>query len=155
MELTDRTVLVLGGAGLVGFAVSRRMIEYSPKRLIITSLRRTEVEDRVRELEAESTGTSTSIEAAWGDLFVQEDVRERPREDILGDADARGRMVDDLFGPLTQEVLDRSALGSLLARARPDVIVDCINTAGALAYQDTFHSAAELRAGAEEGGGGR
>jgi NAD(P)-dependent dehydrogenase (short-subunit alcohol dehydrogenase family) len=151
MELKDRTVLVLGGAGLVGFAVARRMVEHSPKRLIVTSLRRTEAQEAVGELKGKAGAGNTTIEAAWGDLFVQEDVCERPREDILGDSEARGRMVDDLFGPLTQEVLDRSALGSLLARARPDVIVDCVNTAGALAYQDTFHSAAELRATAETG----
>ena len=151
MELRDRTVLILGGAGLVGFAVARRMIEHTPKRLVITSLRRADAEAAVGELENHPGAAATSIEPAWGDLFVQQDVCERRREDILGDAEARGRMVDDLFGPLTQEVLDRSALGSLLARVRPDVIVDCVNTAGALAYQDAFRSAAELRAIADEG----
>ncbi len=151
MELRDRTVLVLGGAGLVGFAVARRMIKHAPKRLGITSLHRAEAEETVRELEDEGGTDNTTIEAAWGDLFVPDDVCERPREDILGDAEARGRMVDDLFGPLTQAVLERSAFGSLLARVRPDVIVDCVNTAGALAYQDAFASAAELRAKAQDG----
>lgn len=151
MELRDRTVLVLGGAGLVGFAVARRMIEHEPKRLIITSLRREEAEGAVRELESHPNAANTSIEPAWGDLFVQDDVSERPREDILGDAEARGRMVDDLFGPLTQEVLERSAFGSLLGRVRPDVIVDSVNTAGALAYKDVFASAAQLRADADGG----
>ena len=151
MELRDRTVLVLGGAGLVGFAVARRMIEHAPSRLIITSLHRKEAEEAVEELRTRPNAQATSIEAAWGDLFVQDDVCERPREAILGDADARGRMVDDLFGPLTPEVLERSAFGSLLARIRPDVIVDCVNTAGALAYKDAFASAAQLRADAGKG----
>ena len=57
----------------------------------------------------------------------------------------------DLYSPLTQEVLECSALGSLLARVRPDVIVDCVNTAGALAYQDAFASAAMLRSKADDG----
>ena len=52
---------------------------------------------------------------------------------------------------LTQEVLDRSALGGLPARTRPHVIVDCVNTAGVLAYQDAFASAADLRARARDG----
>ena len=136
----------------MGFAVARRMIEHAPSRLVITSLRRTEAEEAVQELQALPNAQATSIEAAWGDLFVQDDVSERPREEILGDADARRRMVDDLFGPLTQEVIERSAFGSLLARVRPDVLVDCVNTAGALAYQDAFASAAQLRADAEAGG---
>ena len=151
MELKDRTVLVLGGAGLVGFAVARQMVEHTPKRLILTSLGRREAEDAAGELRAQPGAAGTKVEAAWGDLFVQDDVADRSRDEILADREARGRMVDDLYGPLTQEVLERSALGSLLARARPDVIVDCVNTAGALAYQDAFASAAELRSRADDG----
>ena len=151
MELKDRTVLVLGGAGLVGFAVARQMAEHAPRKLVLTSLRRKDAEEAARKLEGHRGAANTEIEAEWGDLFVQDDVCERPREEILGDREARGRMVDDLYGPLTQEVLERSALGSLLARMRPHVIVDCVNTAGALAYQDAFASAAELRSKADDG----
>ena len=151
MELKDRTVLVLGGAGLVGFAVARKMAEHAPRKLVLTSLRRKDAEEAARELGGHPGVENTEIEAEWGDLFVQDDVCERPREEILGDREARGRMVDDLYGPLTQEVLERSALGSLLARVRPDVIVDCVNTAGALAYQDAFASSAELRSKADDG----
>ena len=151
MELKDRTVLVLGGAGLVGFAVARQMAEHAPRKLVLTSLRRKDAEEAARKLEGHPGAANTEIEAEWGDLFLQDDVCERPREEILGDREARGRMVDDLYGPLTQEVLERSALGSLLARVRPHVIVDCVNTAGALAYQDAFASAAELRSKADDG----
>ncbi len=151
MELKDRTVLVLGGAGLVGFAVAKRMVQHAPRRLIVTSLRREEAEETARELEGRARASGTRVEAAWGDLFVQDDVSERPREENLGDEGVRQRMIDDLYSPLTQEVLERSALGSLLARTRPDVIVDCVNTAGALAYQDAFASAAELRTRARDG----
>ena len=151
MELKDRTVLVLGGAGLVGFAVARQMAEHAPRKLVLTSLRRKDAEEEARKLEGHPGAANTEIEAEWGDIFVQDDVCERPREEILGDREARSRMVDDLYGPLTQEVLERSALGSLLARVRPDVIVDCVNTAGALAYQDAFASAARLRSKADDG----
>ena len=151
MELKDRTVLVLGGAGLVGFAVARQMAEHAPRKLVLASLRRKDAEEAARKLEGRPGAANTEIEAEWGDLFVQDDVCERPREEILGDREARGRMVDDLYGPLTREVLERSALGSLLARVRPHVVVDCVNTAGALAYQDAFASAAELRSKADDG----
>jgi hypothetical protein len=39
----------------------------------------------------------------------------------------------------------RSALGALLIRRRPAVIVDCVNTATAFAYQNVFESSAGLR----------
>jgi NAD(P)-dependent dehydrogenase (short-subunit alcohol dehydrogenase family) len=65
MELKDRTVLVLGGAGLVDFPVARRMIEHAPSRLIITSLHRKDAEEDVNELQAQPIAQATSIEPAW------------------------------------------------------------------------------------------
>jgi hypothetical protein len=51
-------------------------------------------------------------------------------------------LLDDLLGELTEEVGKRSALGALLMRRRPAIIVDCVNTATAFAYQNIFDSAA-------------
>ena len=99
MELKDRTVLVLGGAGLVGFAVARQMAEHAPRKLVLASLRRKDAEEAARKLEGRPGAANTEIEAEWGDLFVQDDVCERPREEILGDREARGRMVDDPLRP--------------------------------------------------------
>src|SRR5690606_7710127 len=79
----------------------------------------------------------------------------RPRSEIMADPDARRQLVDDLYGELTDDVLQRSALGTLLLEMRPEIIVDCINTAGALAYQNAFASASDLLAQADAGGAGR
>lgn len=151
MELRDSTVLILGGAGLVGRAVARRVLAAGPSRLVIASLRREEAEEAIRDLRLE-TGTGASLEAAWGDLFVPESMKERSRSRIVGDEEGRRRLIGDLFGPLTEDVLDRSTLGGLLTRVAPDCVVDCVNTAGALAYQDVFASARELRELAKRGG---
>jgi hypothetical protein len=79
-------------------------------------------------------------------------MRLRSRGEIQADPEARTALVDDLYGELTRPVLERSALGKLLLELRPDTVVDCINTAGALAYQNAFQSAAELRSSASAGG---
>jgi NAD(P)-dependent dehydrogenase (short-subunit alcohol dehydrogenase family) len=150
MDLKNRTVLILGGAGLVGQAVARKVLAESPARLVLTSLFRSDAEQVAVELK-EECGGDCEVEAAWGDLFVPDAFRDRPRNELLQDADARRMMVDDTFGDLTDEVLQRSALGSLLLRVQPDAVVDCINTAGALAYKNAFASAAELRRVAELG----
>ncbi len=150
MELKDKTVLILGGAGLVGVAVARRLLEDSPRRLVVASLRRDEAEEAVERLRTEAR-EGTEIDPYWGDLFVPEAFRERTRADVLADPEARARLVDDFYGELTSEVFERSALGHLLLQVRPDVIVDCINTAGAFAYQNIFASASDLRAMAQEG----
>ncbi|MDT8339906.1 MAG: hypothetical protein RQ751_00205 [Longimicrobiales bacterium] len=152
MDLKDRTVLVLGGAGLVGMAVTRRVLEADPRRVVITSLREHEVTEARAELSREYPGLEDRIGGHWGDLFVPDAMRLRTREEIHHDDADRRALVDDVFGELTPAVLERSALGALLADVRPDVVVDCINTAGAMAYQNAFRSAAHLRARAEAGG---
>ena len=38
MYLKNRKVLILGGWGLVGAATARRIAEYDPKQIILTSL---------------------------------------------------------------------------------------------------------------------
>jgi NAD(P)-dependent dehydrogenase (short-subunit alcohol dehydrogenase family) len=151
MDLRDKTVLILGGAGLVGIAVARKMLEKRPARVVIGSLRRDESEAAVGELAREPLAKGVALEAVWGDLFVPAALKDRPRKEILVDAEALTLMVDDLYGELTDEVLERSALGQLLKDVKPQILVDCINTAGALAYQNVFLSAQTLRAGAAAG----
>ncbi len=144
MELRDRSVLVLGGAGLVGLAVARRVLEAEPSRVVVASLRASEVEEALDRLRP-AAAPGTHLEGTWGDLFVPDAYRERGRAEVLADADARAQLVDDLYGQLTPEVLERSALGRLILDVAPDVVVDCINTAGALAYRNAFEQAASLR----------
>lgn len=152
MELRDQKVLVLGGAGLVGLAVTRLILEHDPRGVVLTSLRRAEAEAARDELAREHPGQDHLLKAAWGDLFVPDSLKEWPRADILADHDALAALVQDMYGELTGEVLERSTMGRLLLDTRPDVIVDCVNTAGALAYQNAFASASQLRASARSGG---
>lgn len=141
---------MLGGAGLVGMAVARRMLEQGPRRLVIGSLRQKEAEHAVAELRAEGA-TDASVEPVWGDIFLPQPLKDRPRDEILHDPEARRLLIDDLYGELTEEVFARSALSVLLLETRPHVVVDCVNVAGVLAYQNVFASAAELRARAARG----
>jgi len=157
MEFADKTVLVLGGAGLVGTAVARRVLASGPPAcLVVGSLRESETVEAVEGLreEARSLGVAdrVAIDGRWGDLFVPASMKDRSRPDIFADAGARRQMVDDIYGELTDDVLERSALGQLLLDVAPDIIVDCINTAGAMAYQDAFASVERLRRAAAGGG---
>jgi len=152
MDLRDKTVLILGGAGLVGMAVARKSLEQKPKRIVIGSLRREESEGAVEELRRDPLAGSVELQPVWGDLFVPARFKDRPRAEVLADPQARALLVDDLYGELSEDVLQRSTLGVLLADVQPQILVDCVNTAGALAYQDAFASAARLRADAADGG---
>jgi len=52
--------------------------------------------------------------------------------------------IDDIVDELTEPVIHRSALYQLITHYKPDVVVDCINSATAIAYQDLFQSAREV-----------
>jgi NAD(P)-dependent dehydrogenase (short-subunit alcohol dehydrogenase family) len=152
MDIRGRDVLILGGSGLVGMAVARELMPYEPAALVITGLTQTEAEQAVRELDQDPQRPSDlRLNAAWGDLFVPDALRERTRGDILADPAARAMLIDDLYGELSEAVVARSALGALLLRTRPDVVVDCINTATAFAYLNVFDTAAKLRRQCETG----
>lgn len=153
MEIQGRTVLILGGSGLVGLAVARRVLAHEPRALVISALRRDEAEAGLAELQAGAeVPAGTELHAEWGDIFLPEAMKDRPRAEVLADAGSRAHLLDDLYGELSDNVVRRSALGSILLRHRPDVIVDCVNTATAFAYQNVFESASRLRREAREGG---
>jgi NAD(P)-dependent dehydrogenase (short-subunit alcohol dehydrogenase family) len=146
MDIQGRDVLILGGGGLVGMAVARELMPFSPARLVISALARAEADRAVAELAADAAlRPDTQLEAAWGDLFLPEPLKDRSRADVLADDAARTLLLDDLFGELTDAVVQRSAFGALLLRTRPAIVVDCINTATAFAYQNVFDLATRLR----------
>jgi NAD(P)-dependent dehydrogenase (short-subunit alcohol dehydrogenase family) len=151
MDLKGRTVLVLGGAGLVGLAVSRRMLSAGASRVVVASLREHEVEAALEELRQEFPDCVDCIQGHAGDIFLPDAIRNMSRHDILNDPRATATLVDELYGELNDEVLRRSSMGKLVLELEPDVVVDCINTAGALAYQNAFASVAALRESARSG----
>jgi NAD(P)-dependent dehydrogenase (short-subunit alcohol dehydrogenase family) len=136
----DRTFLVLGGAGMVGFEVAREVAtRLRPERVVLASLPADEVEraaERLRRL----VPPTVEVVGEWGDLFVREDFAERRRTDLMEDQVCRRAIFDDLLGPL-DAAYERSRLAHLLARHRPDVVVDAINTATAISYQDVYSAA--------------
>ncbi len=152
MQIRDRNILILGGTGLVGMAVAREFLPHEPAALVISGLGRDEAEAAVAELATDPRRREmTVLEAEWGDIFLPDSMKERRRAEVLGDAALRGRLVDDVYGELSDDVLTRSALGRLLQRRRPDIVIDCINTATAIAYQNIFESVDGLRAEAATG----
>jgi NAD(P)-dependent dehydrogenase (short-subunit alcohol dehydrogenase family) len=147
MELRDSTVLLLGGAGLVGMAVTRRLAEHRPRRLVITALTKAEAHAGAKELSDE---LGVEIEPLWGNIFLPRDLADRGRDELMRDAVARRRMIDDMLRPASAS-FDENLLFQWLTTIRPDAVVDCVNTATALAYQDVFASASQLMEAAKEG----
>ena len=154
MDVKGRDVAVLGGTGLVGTAIARRLLERAPRTLVIGGLREKEVRAAVEELEASPEAGGVDLVPEHGDLFLRDEHQGRSRSELLASARGRSQLMEDIFGPLDEEAYGRSALTDLLERRRPDILIDCVNTATVIAYQDVFASADRLRAEMEDAGDG-
>jgi hypothetical protein len=151
VEIKDRTILVLGGYGLVGMAVCRQLMYEEPDTLIVSSLLEDEAHKAVDRLHAEFPDSQVKLIPIWGNVFVRTDLKDITRAEVLAKAEYRRWVYDDVLAELTEVTLATSYLAQIIrgetAQAPgvvPDAIVDCINTATALAYQDIYTSAAEV-----------
>jgi hypothetical protein len=150
MDIKNKRILVLGGYGLVGQAVIKRLMTEKPAHVIVTSIHQHEAEAAKQLFEGLYKGVSTTWEAVWGNLFVRNEWKDDSREAILQDPARRDILIDDILGDLTSEVLTESALYRTLELTRPDAIIDCINTSTAIAYQDVFTLSQRVRAAVKE-----
>lgn len=132
--LRDRRFLVLGGAGLVGSQIVREIArQLEPEKVIVASLYRGEVREFLHDLRKEFPRVNWV--GAWGDVFLREAFTMERKRRLLQSRARRDMLYDDLFGRL-DDAYERSALVQLIEQHEPDVIVDSINTATAIAYQD-------------------
>lgn len=150
MDLEGKTILILGGSGLVGRAIARRMLDFRPGRIALVALYEDEAREAAESLESARGGTI--VDYAWGNVFVPTEAATSSRAAVMQDARMRRQVVGDVLDRLDPEILERSRLYQLFQEYRPDAVVDCINTATAFAYQDVLKSANELLGAARTGG---
>ncbi len=151
MDIRGKSVLILGGYGLVGQAVARRLVREQPRALILLSLRREEAEEAVATLRAE--GVTLPLEAAWGDVFGFSDVKDRNRRELFAERAFRERLIGSLVDTLDEGRASEYYLHQLVTEKRPDVVIDAVNTATGIAYQDIYKTSRQaweaLQSGAD------
>src|SRR5436305_1635644 len=140
---------------MVGLQVAREAArELNPKKIVIASLREAEVRDAIAFLGPEVG--EEKLEGEWGDIFHPEQFKNRRRADLVADREAYDELFREVFSPKADHT--KSALYQLIERHQPDVVVDCINTATGISYQDEFKLAQEtyeLLRDVEDGNGER
>jgi hypothetical protein len=140
MDIRNKKVLILGGWGLVGSAVARRIMKDEPGQVILTSLNKEEAHDICSELQKEFNKEDNFFVPWWGNIFVRNEFKDIPREKYLNDPAQRAKFIDDIVNELNDEMLAQSSIYRLLEETKPDIIIDCINTATAIAYQNIYRS---------------
>lgn len=135
--------LILGGAGLVGFQACRQIAaQLAPRRIVVASLLEGEARAACEQLEREF-GDRIAFVPAWGDLFVPSSMAARPRRELLADPGARRDLLQWLYGDF-DAAYHQTHLVTLIRFHRPEVIVDSVNTATGLSYQNVFDGAAKV-----------
>ncbi len=136
--------LILGGAGLVGLQVCRHIVQtLQPRRIVVASLLPDEAEAACEQLRAE-LGDACAFVPESGNLFVPTDLAATPRDLLLADRDVRRRLLASLYDDFDAAYQDNH-LVQMIRRHRPEVVVDCVNTATGLAYRDVFQGAQKVR----------
>ena len=136
--------LILGGAGLVGLQVCRHIVQrLEPRRIVVASLKEHEAVDACKKLEAEF-GDRIAFVPASGNLFVPHALRDTSRDAILAAPELRRLLLAALYDDF-EAAYPENQLVHLIRRHRPEVIVDCVNTATGISYQDVFDGAAKVR----------
>ncbi|MEW6702948.1 MAG: short-chain dehydrogenase [Bacteroidota bacterium] len=139
MDIQNKTVLVLGGWGLVGNAVIRKLVPEKPKKIVITSLRKEEAEDEVARLQKEFSSLPKDYFVPWwGNIFVRYEFKDKDRFELLANPESRKILMRDTMEELNEEILHNSSIYKLLVEHKPEIIIDCINSATGIAYQDVY-----------------
>ena len=130
----DETFMIFGGTGLVGTQIVRAIArELAPRRIVVCGLAEAELAPFLSEFRTEFP--TIEFASAWGNLFVRESLSHAPRRNLIDEESTREMLYDDLFGDI-DESFHRSALARSIVEHRPNVLIDCINTATAISYQD-------------------
>lgn len=135
--------LLMGGAGLTGKQIAREIAKkLQPRKIIIGSLRQAEVEAALDELRQMFAHKNIEWVGTWGNAFVRDALAHDDRRTMLNDPARRQQIYDDLYGPM-DAAYETSHLVRTIREHRPDVVIDTINTATAISYQDA-HTASIL-----------
>jgi hypothetical protein len=132
---------------MVGIQVAREAArELRPSQIIISALTAPEVDEAVALLREEAARESWNVEivAAPGDIFLASDLQGKPRGELVRDDALFDELFRDIFAPAA-DAYDSSFLRKMLVEHKPDVVVDCINTATAISYQDVFTTSRKVK----------
>ena len=137
------SLLILGGGGLVGIQVAKRAAaDLRPERIVVAGLFRQEVTDAIETLREDHPHVQFS--GYYGNVFLRgrpipagEDVTLPSPMEQKADAVVRRQIFLDTFEDF-ETAYKESLLVRLIHEVRPSAIVDCINTATGISYQDVF-----------------
>ncbi len=146
MEIRGKKILIFGGWGLVGSAICHEILKHSPSKIYISSLRKEEAEEACDNLRKEYKNANPDMFVPlWGNVFTRQEWKDLNWQDVLKDDMKRKNAINDIFNQLDENILGQSALFNMVKTAQPDIVIDCINTATAIAYQNIYQTTENVK----------
>ncbi len=136
MDIEKKKILILGGWGLVGSAIIRKLVQFNPDTIVILSLKEIEAVDVCNELMSEYSQIKFLPE--WGNIFVRNSLKDLSRNELLNNRKYRQALMVDTMEAFDDQSIQASFLNQVISRHKPNIIIDTVNTATALAYQDLY-----------------
>ncbi|MCI0708931.1 MAG: polysaccharide biosynthesis protein [Chloroflexi bacterium] len=145
MDIRGKNVLVLGAYGQVGEAVCKLLLNEAPARIVVASLRENEAHEIQSVLEDLRHDKSIEIIPVWGNLFVRSALKDVHPRELYSDPAMRNQLLADIYDNLDEEMLKSSFLYEVITGTAEslnghmaDIVIDSVNTATGLAYQNIF-----------------
>ncbi len=146
MDIKDKSVLILGGWGLVGFAIARRIIVENPSKMIIASLNEWEAKEAIENLAKEFPDyPKENLIPWWGNIFLRQEWKDQNKIELLKNPEIRKILIDDILEELNDEILKAQSLYQLITYYKPSIIIDSINTATGIAYQNIYNVGRDVK----------
>ncbi|NUN13637.1 MAG: hypothetical protein HUU55_08370 [Myxococcales bacterium] len=147
--MQSRTYLVLGGAGLVGTQVCRFIAEdLRPEKIVVAALAEREAQAACTSLRERHPNVNFVPE--YGNLFVPYELASLTRSELLATQQRRRYLRDALYGDF-HAAYEANCLVRMIKKHQPEIIVDAVNTATGISYQDVFDGAKRLIDGMDGG----
>ena len=139
--------LILGGAGLVGKQIAHRIATdtgLSPRKIVIASLYSHEIESTLAYLRNAPGAIKVEWAGEYGNIFVRNEYADENPQDLLADPSHREALFTDLYDNI-EDAYKHSRLVSIIRKHQPNVIIDSINTATAISYQNLYTASNQAR----------
>jgi hypothetical protein len=133
--IRNSVVLVLGGAGQVGFEIISELLKKNPKKIVICDLKKERVDEAIRQLRPKNG--KTELVGEPGNIFADEIDKDKTLKEMISVKEGIAKTVARTFNPEDEEI-EGAFLYRVILKHKPDIIVDAINTATSLAYQDPY-----------------
>ncbi|MEO0140182.1 MAG: short-chain dehydrogenase [candidate division WOR-3 bacterium] len=153
MDFRGKSVLILGGTGLVGRVIAEKALALKAARVAILGLYEHEITEtfellgfkpRREEIDEVACYRKGRLTGFWGNMFVRKEFKDKTREELLGDKEARRTLIEDTYLQVNDQIIESSYLYWLFKTTKPNIVYDSVNTATALAYQNVYDAALDL-----------